>query len=174
MIARHINPGIFAGFLILIATTILQEGVVTHLDIGPVHPDLVLLVVLNLALIRGMEEGMLWGFIGGIFVDLFSGLPFGTSSTAYVVIAGLVTFGEGALLKAHILMPMLTAFAATIVYYVVSVFILASAQHQLPLSASFIEVVIGVAAFNALLNPALLWTTQGIERRLHPVARTIL
>lgn len=174
MISRRINPALFAGLALLATVTLFQEGLFTHIEVGSVHPDAVLLVALNWGLLRGVEEGMLWGFIGGVFIDLFSGLPFGTSSTAYVVIAGLVSLGEPALMRAHILLPFITAIMATAIYYAITTVVIASADHVFLLSWSYLRTVLGVALFNAVLNPVLYWMVQAFETRLHPVARTVL
>lgn len=149
--------------------TLVQEGVVSQLTIGGTRPDLVLLSVIDWTLMRGVEEGMLWGFVGGIFVDLFSGLPFGTSSAGYVAVAGLVSLGEGALLRTHLLLPLIAAFAGTAVYYAVTVVVVASVNHVLLITASSLTIFLGVAIYNALLNFGLYALVGYFERRLHPV-----
>lgn len=171
MTRRRLNPSFFTGVAVLALATLIQEGIVGHLTVLGVLPNLVLLIVVNWSLIRGVEEGMLWGFIGGIFLDLFSGLPFGTSSLAFVCIAGLVSLGETALPRASILLPMAAAFLATCIYYAIALFMVASVNHELLLNAFTGRTVLGVAVYNAVINPILFGACQGLDRRLHPVAR---
>jgi rod shape-determining protein MreD len=169
---RSLNPAIFAALASLAVLTLLQEGVVPQLTIQGARPDLVLLAVIDWGLIRGVEEAMLWGFIGGIFVDVFSGLPFGTSSTAYVAVAGMVSLGETALMRTHVLLPVVAAVVGTVIYYAVALIIVASVRHEFLLSWSFARVVVGIAGFNAVVNSVLYGLAHAFDRRLRPVART--
>lgn len=49
------------------------------MQVGNTQPDLTLLVVGAWSLRRGVEEGAIWGFIGGIVLDLLSAGPFSAS-----------------------------------------------------------------------------------------------
>jgi len=174
MSARRLNPALVTGLLVLALATIFQEGVVTYTSIDSVRPDVILLLTLNWSLLRGVEEGMIWGLVGGIFVDLFSGLPFGTSSAAYVAVAGFTTLTERAFTRAHLLQPVLTAIMATFIYYTIAFVIVSSADNEFFLGAAFVRTVIGVAIFNAIVNPFLYWGIHQLDARLSPVARTSL
>jgi rod shape-determining protein MreD len=169
---RHFNPSIPAALAVVALMTMLQEGVVPQLTISGARPDLVLLSVIDWALIRGVEEGMLWGFVGGIFVDTFSGLPFGTSSAAYVAVAAVVGVGESALMRTHVLLPFVAAITGTLVYYAVALVLVASIRHQVLLSGSLLHVIVGVAVYNAIVNSFLYGLARVFDRRLRPVART--
>jgi len=46
-----------------------------HLQVGGAQPDLTLLVVGAWSLRRGVEEGAVWAFVGGIVLDLLSAGP---------------------------------------------------------------------------------------------------
>ncbi len=60
-------------FLALVA--LIEATVLRHVRVGNVQPDLVLLVVGAWSLRRGVEEGAVWAFIGGVFLDLLSAGP---------------------------------------------------------------------------------------------------
>jgi len=171
--ARRLNPSLLAALLVLPLITAMQEGVVWHLTAFGTQPNLVLLAVLDWGLIRGVEEGMLWGLIGGIFLDLYSGLPFGTSSAAFVVIAGLISLGETALMRTHVLLPLVAGAIAVMLYYGVAVVVVASVRHDVLLNPFMLRTVIGVAIYSAVINPILYVGAQMLDRRLHPVARTV-
>ena len=53
------------------------------------RPNLMLLVVLIWAMVRGLDEGVVWAFVGGLIVDLLSGGPFAGTAVALVVAAYL-------------------------------------------------------------------------------------
>ncbi len=172
MISQRLTPTAVTAIIILPCLAVLQQGITPNVTFSGARPDIVMLAVLNWSLIRGTEEGMLWGVIGGVVVDLFSGLPFGTSSLAYCTIAGLVTLGQRFLRRAHILLPMIAGCLATLVYYFVSIILTASFQHILYLNGTMLRTVIAVAIFNAVVNPLIYIAAQALDRRLDPAPRT--
>jgi rod shape-determining protein MreD len=171
MTVRRINPALIAALIVLPLLTILQQGITPHFTLFGARPDFVLLAVVDWGLIRGVEEGMLWGFVGGIFVDLFSGLPFGTSSLAYVSIAGIVSLGENVLLRTHILLPLVSGAIATVLYYAIAIVVVASTRHVVLFDDTVLHTIIGVALYNAVINPIIYVGAQLLDTRLHPVAR---
>ena len=82
---------LYFGIPILLVGAVLQSVWLNKIRILGGRPDLVLLLVITWAIIRGLNEGTLWGFIGGIFCDLLSGGPFGL----WTVSLTLVTFIAG-------------------------------------------------------------------------------
>jgi rod shape-determining protein MreD len=66
-------------FLAVIA--VIEATVLPHLAIGKAQPDLMLLVVGAWSLRRGVAEGAIWAFAGGLVLDLLSAGP----STGHVL-----------------------------------------------------------------------------------------
>lgn len=58
-----------------------------YLQVGNAQPDLVLLLVGVWSLRRGAEEGAVWGFIGGLMLDLLSGGPFPATTFALLAVS---------------------------------------------------------------------------------------
>lgn len=171
--ARHLDASVAVPLMALLAIVLLQNSVTSHFTVDGVRPDLVLLAVVDWGLVRGLEEGMLWGLLGGALMDVSSGLPFGTSSLAYVSIAGMVSLGESALLRTHVLLPIIAAAAGTVIYYAIAVVVVASVRHQVTLDGSTLRTFAGVAVFNAVINPVIYVAAQWFDRKLHPIARTV-
>jgi rod shape-determining protein MreD len=63
--------------------------VLPHLRVGNAQPDLLLLVIGAWSLRRGVEEAIVWAFIGGVFLDLLSSGPSAAPLFAMLA-AGLV------------------------------------------------------------------------------------
>lgn len=76
-------------FLALVA--LIEATVLPHLRVGNAQPDLVLLVVGAWSLRRGVEEGAVWAFIGGIFLDLLSAGP--SAAYLFALLAASVVLG---------------------------------------------------------------------------------
>lgn len=171
MTVRRLNPSLVVALVVLGFLTMIQEGVISQFTFGGVRPDLVMLAVVDWGLVRGVEEGVLWGFVGGFFVDFYSGLPFGTSSAAYVAIAGIVSLGETALLRSHVMLPVVVAALGTAIYYAIAIVIVASVRHELLINGSMLRTFVGVMAYNAVINPVIYVASRAFDRRLHPVVR---
>jgi rod shape-determining protein MreD len=78
-----------------IAASLLEASLAPQLTVGnaQVHPVLVLGVVWTIA--AGIERGLVWGFVGGLMLDILLGRPLGASAFALLVAVG------GAALMAH-------------------------------------------------------------------------
>jgi rod shape-determining protein MreD len=149
----------YAMPLIVLIMALLQATVATQLMVRGVKPDLVLLVVLLATLVYGGQGGLVWAFIGGIGLDLFSGGPFGAST----LVAAL---GYRVLSRYHLLVPLGAAGLGTLIYGLVYIGLLgalhtaaqlpllagyAIPQHNLPLWPTLQQVVIPAMFYNTTL-----------------------
>lgn len=171
MNVRRLNPSFFTALWLLPVLTLLQSSLVGHLAVRGIMPSIVLIAVVNWGILRGMDEGMLWGFLGGLCLDVFSGWPFGTSTVALVVVASVVSLGQGTFIRTHALLPPATIFAATILYYLIALFILESTQHPVDWLGALRLVVLPSAVYNAVLNIPGFWIAQWLEDRIYPTPR---
>lgn len=73
---------------VMAVLTIVQTAVFPRLPILGVIPSLPFLVALAWGLLRGLDEGLVWGFVGGLFMDLFTIAPVGGSSLTYMIAIG--------------------------------------------------------------------------------------
>ena len=80
---------LYFGVPILLAAAVLQSVWVEGIQILGGRPDLTLLLVVTWAIIRGANEGAVWGFVGGIFCDLLSGGAFGLWTLALTAVGFL-------------------------------------------------------------------------------------
>ena len=80
--------------LLLLLAGILQSTFLSKITWFGVSPDLMLIVVLSWSLLRGGREGLSWGLLGGLILDLFSITPFGTFTIALLVTAFFTTLSE--------------------------------------------------------------------------------
>lgn len=74
----------YVAIPVMAVLAIIQTAVLPHFSIAGLEPQLVFVVALAWGLLRGLEEGLVWAFIGGIFVDLFSVSPVGLSALAFM------------------------------------------------------------------------------------------
>jgi rod shape-determining protein MreD len=74
----------------LLLATLVQTTVAAYLPPTWARPDLVLMVALAWAYLRGGGEGFLAGVVGGLLLDLSSSVPFGLHILAYGLALWLV------------------------------------------------------------------------------------
>ena len=90
---------------------------------------------------------------------------------ALVVVASLVSLGQGTFIRTHALLPLATVFGATILYYGVVLFILESTQHPVDWVPALRDIVLPVAIYNSVLNVPAFWLVQRLEGRVYPTPR---
>lgn len=95
---------------------LLQSTAFTRLTIGGVKPDLVLILVVIGTLLYGPRVGVLWAFIGGLFLDILSGGPLGSSSLALMAAAVVAGIGHTTLSRFNVLVPLAAIIFGTLVY----------------------------------------------------------
>lgn len=171
MSTRSLYPGIVTALWLLPCLAILQAGLITHLQIAGALANIVLLVVVNWGILRGMDEGVIWAFIGGALLDVFSGYPLGTSTVALVVVAAVISLGQGTFMRMHALLPPATVIFATIFYYCIVVFILDSTHHPVNLITVLQHIAIPAAILNGAFNIVVYPLTLRLERRIYPMPR---
>jgi rod shape-determining protein MreD len=101
---------------LLLAASLLQSTAASRIQVRGVKPDLVLLLVVVGTLIYGSREGLLWAFIGGLALDLFSGGPLGSSSLALMAATLVAGVGYSSLSRYHLLVPLSAIALGTLVY----------------------------------------------------------
>ncbi len=80
----------FLIILIFLLAVVLQTTVFPALTVWGIAPNLVLVLILLLVILKGFKETWLAVLASGLFLDLFSGLPFGLISLSLVTSAFLI------------------------------------------------------------------------------------
>jgi len=130
-----------------------------------VKPELMLMVIASWSLLRGTKEGLVWAFIGGICLDLFSGVSFGTMTIALLTVSFIAGLGESSVFRTPIVLPLVVALITTPVYDLVILVILALTGHPVVWLDSLTRIVLPSAVVNALLMPLIFWPLQWLHRK---------
>lgn len=182
---------LFIPVVILLA--IIQATVLPSFPIFGIAPGLWLVVTIGWGLLRGMREGLVLAFVGGIFIDLLSAAPMGVTSLSLMLAITLATFLQRHLPKNQILTPALLTALATIVFWFIYLLLLrlimpsvVGGQELLGiadlragsgrntvlndigrgygLSPLMLRLIIQSAAINALLVIPFYWTVNTLQR----------
>ncbi|MEE9508490.1 MAG: rod shape-determining protein MreD, partial [Anaerolineales bacterium] len=112
---------IILGIPLLVVLAITQSTIINDLTLLEGRPDLILIAVVSWGIIGRYRESMVWGLIGGLALDLLSGLPLGVTAINLILIAFLVSFSEGRFWESHILMPLGVMLLASPLFYILSI-----------------------------------------------------
>ena len=108
-------------YLVVPLVIILAIGQATVLPAFPVFgivPGLWLVVTVAWSLLRGMREGLILAFVGGLFIDLLSTAPLGVTSMSLMLTIAIVTFLQRHLPRNQTIIPALLTVLATIIFWI--------------------------------------------------------
>lgn len=78
--------------LLVLFGFLLQSTLLTQIAVGSIHPNLLLVLTVSFALMRGKREGMFVGFLGGLLADLFYGEVLGFTSLLLLTVGYVCGF----------------------------------------------------------------------------------
>jgi rod shape-determining protein MreD len=104
---------------VMAVLAVIQSSVLPRFPIIGAVPQLMFLIALAWGAQRGLEEGLIWAFIAGLFVDLFSLAPLGISSLAFMAGVAAPVLIQRALPPRRLLVAILQAILGTLVYLIV-------------------------------------------------------
>jgi rod shape-determining protein MreD len=159
---------ILLGIPLLAILTVLQSVILNDWTLLDGRPDLVLLAVISWAIVGRPREAMIWGFLGGLFLDLLSGAPFGTSAIILISIAFLVSFSEGRFWEAHFLMPLGATLVASFLFHGASLLLLWALGQPMDPILAITRVILPSTFLNLLLALPATQLTESLSKALYP------
>ena len=146
-----------AGVLLIAA---LVQGSMLPFVIGDLVPvNLVLVLVIGWALLRGLKSALVWAVVGGLWLDLLSGVPLGTAMLALSLVAYACTIGVIPWLTSTGLIAAVVTAGGTLLYTFIYFFLLRT--RQLAGSETWWSIwqshALPAAVANALVAIPVLW-----------------
>jgi len=132
-----------------------QATLISRVRVLGVSPDLLLVTVVGWSLLRGVGEGLLWGFAGGLGIDVISGLPLGMSALALLPAAWLGGLGRGTIYSSSAILSLLLVTVATPLRGWLILALQAASGLQVDWIATTLHVISVEAALNVLLMAAI-------------------
>ena len=164
------NRGVLFYLMIplLLLLAVVQSTAASHWQLGGVKPDLVLLTVIVGTLLYGGRSGILWAFVGGVAVDLFSSGPLGTSSLAMMAAVLVVSIGHRPLSRYNPLVPLAAAVLGTLVYSAAYLGLLAllNSMNWFDRDLPFLEAMRFIVLPALLYNAALMFLLLPLLNRM--------
>ena len=101
----------------IVVLGIAQTSVLPHFRIFEVQPAVLLMAVVVFAALHPTDRTLWWAFAAGLMVDLYSAAPFATSALSFAFIAYGSRWIARGLDHTTILVPVVAAAAASLMYY---------------------------------------------------------
>ncbi len=155
-------------YLLLALVAIAALIHVTWLPRLPVRPDLMLALVVAWSLLRGLEEGLLWAFVGGVLLDLLSAGPFGAFTIGLLVAALIGGIVHRTVFTSGFFWPTATMIATTLLFHPMYLAVVNVAGLKVPWSAVS-QVIVPVLVWNVVILLLLLAPLAWLHRRTAPV-----
>ncbi|MBX2997686.1 MAG: rod shape-determining protein MreD [Caldilineaceae bacterium] len=133
------------------ALAIIQTVVGPRLIVFGVRPDLILLVIVAWSLFNGSLSGIVWAFVGGLWMDILSGGPMGGSSLALMTASLVTGIGHNRFFRNNLFVPLSAAVLGTLVYSLVYLGVLTLVGHRLSFLETFFGLVLPATLYNSLL-----------------------
>jgi rod shape-determining protein MreD len=156
------------GIPLLIVLAILQTTLLADIHFFDGRPDIILLAVVGWSLAGGDRQAMIWGLIGGLLLDSFSGLPLGSSAISLVLVAFLVSLYAGRVWEANLLMPLGIALLASLIFHALALGWLFVVGRSIDLQFALTRVILPSTILNVILILPVAQLLLGLYRRLYP------
>jgi len=157
---------VYIAIPLMAVLTIVQSSILPRFPIFGFVPILPFLVVVAWGLLRSPDEGVLWAFIAGFFLDLFSISPLGSQSLAMMLAIIAVTTAQRSLPASRLWLPALLTAAATLIYLAVYLFLVRLAG--LTIDWQITNQLPQLTLLHGLLAVPVYWLAMTINRRLTP------
>ena len=145
---------------------LVQSVWLSRVSLWGARPDLVMLVVFAWAVARGLDEGLVWGFVGGLVIDLLSGGAMGVYTLTLLVVALLAgqSWGEG--LGSLLARLLLLALVCSVAYHLVLLLALSLTGREVDWGFAVVRVATPSIVLNVLLAPFVWQPLAWLERRI--------
>ena len=107
---------------------------------------------------------MVWGFIGGLVIDLFSGGPLGSTVLALLAVALLSGQSWGQGIGSSLVRLLLIAFVAVLTYHLILLIVLGWTGHTVDWGFAWLRVAGPSTLLNVALAPFVLPPLTWLER----------
>jgi rod shape-determining protein MreD len=160
---------LLVGVPLLTLAAVIESSVLPSLRVtGGGTLNLVLVFVLSWTLAGDWNGGLIWGFLGGLLLDLLSGGPFGASALALVLAAYVASLSEGQFWRSHLLLPLAAALLCTLVYYGVVLLVLALSGAALDWLRAITGVLLPALLINTLASVPVFWLLRFLHELIYP------
>ena len=154
---------------LLLLAAILQSTVINAFVGLTARPILVLVMVIAWSMVPGRGvQGPVWGLVGGLALDLFSGGPFGAQAIALLAASIPIALIESRLWRGNALFVVGAAGLGSVIFYLIYLLLIMFTGISVDWSAAINNVVLPSTGANMLLSMPAYWLARWINAQLYP------
>jgi rod shape-determining protein MreD len=113
------KSSVYVAVPLFLLLAVMQTAVLSYFPLFGIVVQLPLLVVLSWTLLHGLEEGLVWAFVAGLCVDLFSIGPMGATALAYITAVLVISSLNNILPAGRFFMPALYAALGSLITWLI-------------------------------------------------------
>ncbi len=147
---------------------VVQTALVPLVSLGGIKIDLPLMVVVAWGLTSLPGDAAIWGFIAGAFLDLVSGMPFGTQTFALTIIGLLLGIVQTTIFRTNVILPPAAMALSTLAYNVLVLAVLSTLGWQIAWGNYLVRVTLPAAILNTIALPIAYFPLRRLYRYLRP------
>lgn len=144
---------------------VLQTSMVPAVAVGDARPQLVMTWVVCWAVVRGRGEAMPWAIFGGLLLDLLSQMPPGAHLLALSAVTFVADLGHRVMQGSTALFAAAAVFAASLVYGVILLLVMAFGGHPVDLVDSVILSFLPGSVYNLAVLVPIFVALRAFDRR---------
>jgi rod shape-determining protein MreD len=133
-----------------IVAALVEATIVPYLRVGESEPHLVFVFAVIVTVVGGFDRGLVWAFVGGLFLDVLTQRPLGISAFALLLSVGGVAALGRLLPRVRPLLPIVATLLLSLVYSM-TVYITYSALRGPAPSGAAIDLLLPNAVYDAVL-----------------------
>ncbi len=118
---------------------------------SPFKPDLLLVMVIVTALLKGPKIGIVAGFFAGTLQDVFLGVLLGILTITKMAIGGMAGLVEGQIFKENYFLPPVIVFVFTLIHGGLTILISENLLFNIHIISFFKREILPEAFFNGLI-----------------------
>ena len=144
---------LFAAFGGIVAA-LLESTVIPYLRIGDAQPHLLFVLAIIVTVVGGFDRGLVFAFVGGLFLDVFTQRPLGISAFALLLSVGGVALLSRVMSRARPLVPIVATAVLSLVYSM-SLLVTYSALQGAAPSRNAVSLFLPSIAYDVVLSALL-------------------
>ncbi len=153
-----------------VLAAVLQVAVFAQVRLLGVSPNIVLLVIVSVVLLRGLGDGVLLALVAGLVLDMASGAPFGLSIACLLGAVLVASLGQANVFSAARYLPLVMTVLSVVVYNLLFLFLLRLGGLHLWSLAALWRIVAPEVLLDMLFMPFVYGALRALHRRLGPLA----
>lgn len=155
-------------FVLVITFFVFQGTFFSELNFGNISPNLLLVLVVSLGLMRGRQTGLLTGFFSGLIADIFMGSYIGFYALLLMYLGYLAGCFHRIFYPEDVKLPMLLIGASDLIYGVFCYAFMFLLRGKLDFSYYFVHICIPECIYTLvvtiILYPLILAINSALER----------